>query len=467
MVALAALWMATDAAAQLFRRAPTAIENARIVIGDGTVIENGTILLQGDRIVAVGANVTVPDRAKRIDAQGKTVTPGLIDVAGAIGSSAFGGSNATHRAIDAFDRYATEQIAEALRHGVTTSYLCARGDRGITGLGTIVRFAGGPDGSFGKPIVEEAALCINLASGEPPLRRLATFDAIRKKFKTAVSYRESKETYAEELEEYEKKLKERAEKESDADEESNADPKKDDSSSYQKPPNRRRPGPGRGDPPNQSSDEEYEKKKEDELKKPAEPKRNPAADVLLRVIDHDLPVRIVAGNSEDILNAIELAEEFDLILILEAATEADGVARAIADAEADVVLEYRSAARPVGHETARRLDALLTALARNKVGWVIGSGSNARNAGRFLLPAVQLAGQSDPDLDVIKLLTSRAAEFLGLDETTGTIAQGRAADLVIWSGDPRDPATRVESVYASGRLVYTNDDATAAGEGEE
>ncbi|WP_323846154.1 amidohydrolase family protein [Microbulbifer magnicolonia] len=45
------------------------------------VIENGTVLFRGNRIVAVGAadEVEIPAGARRIDVSGKTVLPGLID----------------------------------------------------------------------------------------------------------------------------------------------------------------------------------------------------------------------------------------------------------------------------------------------------------------------------------------------------------------------------------------------------
>jgi imidazolonepropionase-like amidohydrolase/Tol biopolymer transport system component len=46
------------------------------------VIENGTIVVEGNRIVAVGrtGSVPVPAGAKRIDVRGKTIMPGMIDV---------------------------------------------------------------------------------------------------------------------------------------------------------------------------------------------------------------------------------------------------------------------------------------------------------------------------------------------------------------------------------------------------
>ncbi|OUX06826.1 MAG: amidohydrolase [Planctomycetaceae bacterium TMED240] len=60
----------------------TAIVNARILtMGPAGVIESGTILIDGNRIVAVGksAQVAVPENAYRIDVKGQVVGPGFID----------------------------------------------------------------------------------------------------------------------------------------------------------------------------------------------------------------------------------------------------------------------------------------------------------------------------------------------------------------------------------------------------
>ncbi len=59
-----------------------AFTNARIITMKGNdVIENGTLVVEGNKIKAVGrANeVTIPANAKRIDASGKTIMPGFID----------------------------------------------------------------------------------------------------------------------------------------------------------------------------------------------------------------------------------------------------------------------------------------------------------------------------------------------------------------------------------------------------
>jgi len=57
-----------------------ALTGARIVTMKGDeVIEGGTIVVDGNRIVAVGKDVAIPADARRIDASGKTIVPGFID----------------------------------------------------------------------------------------------------------------------------------------------------------------------------------------------------------------------------------------------------------------------------------------------------------------------------------------------------------------------------------------------------
>ncbi|HEU4860558.1 MAG TPA: amidohydrolase, partial [Chitinophagaceae bacterium] len=52
------------------------ITNANIHVGNGTVINNGTIQIKDGKIEKVGNDITVPAGAKVIDAKGKQVYPG-------------------------------------------------------------------------------------------------------------------------------------------------------------------------------------------------------------------------------------------------------------------------------------------------------------------------------------------------------------------------------------------------------
>ena len=61
-------------------RSVTAYEGARLIVGDGRVIENATLIVEGTRIAQVGgADVRVPAGATRVTLAGKTVMPMIID----------------------------------------------------------------------------------------------------------------------------------------------------------------------------------------------------------------------------------------------------------------------------------------------------------------------------------------------------------------------------------------------------
>jgi hypothetical protein len=73
-----------------------AIVGARVVTVSGSVIENGTVVIRDGKIAAVGANVSIPSGAERIDGKGLSVYPGMIDASTALGLAEIsGGANAT------------------------------------------------------------------------------------------------------------------------------------------------------------------------------------------------------------------------------------------------------------------------------------------------------------------------------------------------------------------------------------
>src|SRR5690242_21876401 len=53
--------------------------------GGGAKLANGTVLIRDGRVAAVGTNISIPSDATRIDADGKWVTPGLMDGSGQLG----------------------------------------------------------------------------------------------------------------------------------------------------------------------------------------------------------------------------------------------------------------------------------------------------------------------------------------------------------------------------------------------
>ncbi|MGL4598765.1 MAG: amidohydrolase family protein, partial [Bacteroidia bacterium] len=65
-----------------------ALTNARIITMNAAneVIENGTIVVKENKIIALGKNVSVPADAKVVDCAGKTIMPGMVDVHAHLGT---------------------------------------------------------------------------------------------------------------------------------------------------------------------------------------------------------------------------------------------------------------------------------------------------------------------------------------------------------------------------------------------
>src|SRR5262245_56643757 len=73
-----------------------AIVGARVVPVTGPVIENGTVVIQNGKIVAVGPGANVPAGAEKIEGKGLSIYPGMIDASTALGLAEIGqGANAT------------------------------------------------------------------------------------------------------------------------------------------------------------------------------------------------------------------------------------------------------------------------------------------------------------------------------------------------------------------------------------
>ena len=98
---------------QTGRAGTFAIVGGRVVTVTGAVIDNGTVVIQDGKIAAVGANVSIPAGAERIDAKGLSVYPGMIDAATNIGLSEIPlGANAT---VDVAEVGTMNANAKALR----------------------------------------------------------------------------------------------------------------------------------------------------------------------------------------------------------------------------------------------------------------------------------------------------------------------------------------------------------------
>jgi imidazolonepropionase-like amidohydrolase len=103
--------------------APILFDGARLIIGDGSLIENGAFLVQGSTITRVGASgeIAAPDGTRRVDLRGRTVMPAMIDAhthLGYEGYTSWGGENYTpDNVVDHLNRYAYYGFAAVFSAG--------------------------------------------------------------------------------------------------------------------------------------------------------------------------------------------------------------------------------------------------------------------------------------------------------------------------------------------------------------
>ena len=438
---LTGLAIAGPAAAQL---RPVAIEGATILSGTGLTVPQGTVTFQGGKITAVGKDIPSSLLTRKIAARGKFVTPGFIDASSTLALRLqLVGGMPTALACDAFDRYAQDEIRSAWRDGITTIYLPARAASGIGGYGSVIRLAATDDPNE-LVLRGKATLCATIAAAGPQgtIARVKATEDLRRRFRAARDYRDAWNGYEESVKEYETKLAERNKKEPST-----------------KPAAAEDAAKKEGPPPEPKKPEPTEKKdeKKEELKKPDEPGKDRGAEVLLRVIDGELRLQVEAHDPADILNALDLAEEFNLAIILEGATGAHLVADRLAKMNVPVVLTAPPApvafvAGPARYE--RPNTAALLRKAGVDVYFGTGVLPNPETAPHLPLTVARAVGYGFGADAALTAMTAGAARLLGVEKEIGRIEAGLQADLVVWSDHPFAPGAQVERVFVAGHEVY-------------
>jgi imidazolonepropionase-like amidohydrolase len=154
----AALWVLLSQAADADNG--VLLTNARIITVSDAVVEKGSIQIQGGRIVRIGDAPEEGFKGRVIDLTGKTVIPGLILGASALGIA--GNINEEgeeiapgFRILDSFDRSAAD-LSRARQSGITAA-LVEPGNRGVIGgVGSVVK-TGGVRGTA-QVLIEDAVL---------------------------------------------------------------------------------------------------------------------------------------------------------------------------------------------------------------------------------------------------------------------------------------------------------------------
>ena len=380
-------------------------------------IQDGVILIEDGRVTQVGpaADITIPDNAERLTA--RTITPGLIDAHSVVGLSGWynvladqdqdettAPNQAELRAIDGFNP-SEPLLAYLLRHGVTTIQAGPGRGNPIGGQAGIFKTAGQTVEAM--TVRFPSAMIFTLGESpknvygerkQTPMTRMGTAAFIRQALTDA-------QAYAKQWQEYET--------------------------------------------------ENAEETEENGEKKKKAPDRDLKKEALAAVVQGKLPALMTAHREDDILTALRIAKEFNLRLILDAATEGYLVAPEIQQAEVPVIV----------HPTMQRISSLET------------SNTSLENAALLAHADISIALQSGYEVYVpktrlvlfeaaiamvnglgferaLRTITLDAARLLGVDERIGSIEAGKDADLVLFDGDPFEYTSHIQTVLLDGRIAY-------------
>lgn len=381
-----------------------AIKNGKIYTMAGTIIENGTILIEGQKLKAVGTDLEIPEGAEIIDASGKVVMPGIIDAhshigifeeglgfEGADGNEMTNPSTPHLRAIDAINPM-DSAFKEAYQGGITTVVSGPGSANVIGGVGIALK-------TYGKIIDEMVILDpsgLKCAYGENPKRvysgqkktpstRMGTAAVMREELIKAQNYL--------------KKL-EKAEN----------DPDK-------------------------------------------APDRDLKMEAIVKVLKKEIPLRAHAHRADDIVTALRIAEEFDVDITIEHCTEGHLIADFLAKKGVDVVIGPTLSAKPkvelqnLTFETGRIL---------YEAGVKFAIMTDHPVIPQQYLPLCAALAHKDglPEEEALKAITINAAEIIGVGDRVGSLEVGKDADVIILSGHLFDYKTVVEKTIINGEIIY-------------
>lgn len=400
MASLIALTIATPATAQTL-----AVTHAEAWTMEGAEpVKDATIIIENGRIVSVTAAGGVPSGATVIDAGGKPVTPGLVNGATQIGLVEVSGSPDTRDDASTDEKMPGYDPSRAL-NGNSTLVSLARAD-GIT------RALIYPSPSRHAP-----------TSGEPVFARLRDGVDILDRGGVALyaviggGAWERLGARAQQWAALRKLLGETKRGMAPAESEKKKD--------------KRGGGPGPGGP------------------------RGGPDDTIRDVVAGKLPLAIQTHRESDIRQAVALASDLGIKVIIVGGTEAWRAADVLAAAKVAVILDPQVNLPFNFDQLGARQDnaAILTkAGVQVAIGQAGGAIHANYNAGMGLREGAGIAVANGlPYVEALRAVTINPLAIWG--RGGGTLAPGADADLVVWDGDPLEPSTNAMNVIVEGRQV--------------
>lgn len=391
----------------------TFITGATIFDGAGNEIESGDILIENGRISAIGQGLEAPEGADIVNAAGRFITPGVIDIHSHLGNypspqvdaHSDGNEMTQPNTAEVWTEHSVwpqdPGFARALAGGVTTFHVLPGSGNLFGGRGITLRNVAGRTVQDMK--FPDAPYTLKMACGENPSRvygnrgmspatDMGNMAGYRASWIRAADYRDSWNDHWD-------------------------------------------------DPENNSA-----------------PTRDLELDTLMGVLEGEILIQMHCYRADQMAQVIDMSEEFGYqVTAFHHAVEAYKIPDLLAEAGvcAAVWADW-GGFKMEAYDTIRENLALTHA---NGACAMIHS-DNALGIQRLNQEAAKALsdgrrmGLEISDAEAVAWFTSNPARALGIGDETGSIEAGMRADIVIWSAHPFSTYAQADNVYIDGALMY-------------
>ena len=398
------------------------IKNGTLLTGTGVLLEKSSVLIENNRIVSVGSDIDETG-ATVIDADGKWITPGIIDIHSHMGvypapslrSNSDGNEATSPTTPDVWAEHSVwtqdPQYTLALKGGITTFHVLPGSANLIGGRGVTLKNIRSVTVQGMK--FPNAPHSLKMACGENPKRvygnrntepstRMGNVAGYRKSWIKAKAYQ--------------KRL------------------------------------------------EEYESKSEEAKELEYAPSRDLELETLVGVLKGEILIQNHCYRGEEMAIMLDIAKEFGYkVTTFHHAIEAYKVADILAEQGVCSAMwadwwGFKHEAYDMVWENVAIVDQAV-----NATGCAIVHSDSAvgiQHLNQEASKALAAGRRSGLDIDkarAIQWITLNAAKGLGIEDRVGSLEVGKMADVVIWSGDPFSVYSTVEKVFIDGHIKYENE----------
>ncbi|WP_411819623.1 amidohydrolase [Hyphococcus formosus] len=408
------------------------LSGATILTGTGERINNGDVLLQDGKIAGLGeaGSLTVPEGAVTVDADGKWITPGIIDIHSHLGdypspsteSTADGNEVTSPNTAHVWAEHSVwpqdAGFTRALAGGVTSLQILPGSANLFGGRSVVLKNV--PSRSVQGMKFPNAPYGLKMACGENPKRvygdrggpdtRMGNVAGYRAAWIEAQAYQQKWEKYWREFDEW----------------------KKDDSDD-------------KSDNP------------------PEAPTRDLKLETLAGALEGDIVVNMHCYRADEMVQILDIAKEFDYqVTTFHHAIEAYKIADYLAENNVCAAVwadwwGFKLEAFDTVGANAALIDAQPNSCA------IIHSDNAGdiqrlnQEAAKAMADGRRIGFEIEPK-DAIGWITSNPAKAMGIIDQTGTLETGKMADVVVWNRNPFSVYARAEKVYIDGALMFDRAD---------